>query len=255
MLFLKFRGDFNKGLRLIIPIRIKFKQKYRTLMEAISSCYKFSPTDKQNELVDLLKSKSELLAEMYLGALLVLQQVNNPQRYVQSSHSLRELLEKFPKYFGGVKINTRSSENNKLLSLVVGEYRPGIFAEKDIDLEDKLGEKIRRNARKISKLVIARSATPSRMGEFLNAVRNLDSAGELLPQFLDREIGEKYKNLRNYYLAIAHHNKTINDKNDIQEFSENLSDLEDFFEEIISPKAVESDLTIDALIKEIESDA
>jgi hypothetical protein len=46
----------------------------------------------------LLKLSAEI-ARMYIGALVVLADQDNPDRFAQCAHSLRELMEKLPEYF------------------------------------------------------------------------------------------------------------------------------------------------------------
>jgi hypothetical protein len=52
----------------------------------------------QQQVFDALSERSDQLARMYLGAIAVLQQSSNPDRFPQSAHSLRELMEKAPQY-------------------------------------------------------------------------------------------------------------------------------------------------------------
>jgi hypothetical protein len=63
----------------------------------------------QLALYEALGERAEELARMYIGALIVLANPDNPDRLPQAAHSLRELMEKIPKY---KQIN---SEGSKLM--------------------------------------------------------------------------------------------------------------------------------------------
>ena len=60
----------------------------------------YSPT--QLELLEALRTRTGKFdfATMYRGALLVLQQTDNPLRLVLAAHGIRELMEKSPESFG-----------------------------------------------------------------------------------------------------------------------------------------------------------
>ena len=50
----------------------------------------------QRALYDALTKKYSLLAQMYVGAIMILRQPDNPERLPLAAHSLRELMEKIP---------------------------------------------------------------------------------------------------------------------------------------------------------------
>jgi hypothetical protein len=45
-----------------------------------------------------LKAKNSKMAQMYIGSILVLQQVGNPDRFALAAHGIRELMEKMSRY-------------------------------------------------------------------------------------------------------------------------------------------------------------
>ena len=59
--------------------------------------------DRQRALYGELRNRNISLASMYLGALVVLQDEDNPDRFAQSAQSIRELMEKIPRY---IAVNT-----------------------------------------------------------------------------------------------------------------------------------------------------
>ena len=52
----------------------------------------------QRALYEALAEQDKRLAGIYLGSLLVLSQLENPDSLALAAHSLRELMEKLPKY-------------------------------------------------------------------------------------------------------------------------------------------------------------
>ena len=56
-------------------------------------------SNQQMILLRVLQTKDERLWSMYYGALKVLNDSNNPERFALAAHSLRELMEKMPLYF------------------------------------------------------------------------------------------------------------------------------------------------------------
>ena len=54
----------------------------------------------QRALHNLLLQRDSGLASMYLGGVVALRQLENPERYSQSAHSLREMLDAMPTALG-----------------------------------------------------------------------------------------------------------------------------------------------------------
>ena len=75
-------------------------------MEAASNNFELS--EKQKALYIELKKLDSLLGQMYLGALMVLSQSTNPDRFALASHGLRELMEKLPNY---LNVPTKKGHN------------------------------------------------------------------------------------------------------------------------------------------------
>src|SRR5262245_20305523 len=55
-------------------------------------------TSRQRTVYEALVEREPKLGAIYLGAMAVLAQDQNPERFVQCAHSLRELVEKLPRY-------------------------------------------------------------------------------------------------------------------------------------------------------------
>jgi len=64
-----------------------------------SPLYSFNPSDQQQAIIRSLSEKSTELAYIYIGTLRVLIDRKNPDRFHQSAHSIRELIEKLPRYW------------------------------------------------------------------------------------------------------------------------------------------------------------
>ena len=57
-----------------------------------------NPTDNQISLLDVLSEQNDILRNMYYGAVMVLNNTENPERFVFAAHGKRELIVKIPKY-------------------------------------------------------------------------------------------------------------------------------------------------------------
>jgi hypothetical protein len=53
--------------------------------------------EQQLALYKALLRKHDVLAQMYYGAIKVLTDIDNPERYALAAHDMRELMEKLPK--------------------------------------------------------------------------------------------------------------------------------------------------------------
>src|SRR4029077_18363670 len=62
----------------------------------------FALDGRQKTLVEALSEKDARLGQMYVGALMVLENQGNPESLAQACHSLRELMEKIPRWYEAV---------------------------------------------------------------------------------------------------------------------------------------------------------
>ena len=65
---------------------------------ALPRADEFVLTDQQLELYEALSEKSEKAGAWYRGALVALSNDNNPERFVQAAHSIRELIKNLHKF-------------------------------------------------------------------------------------------------------------------------------------------------------------
>lgn len=210
----------------------------------------------QNKLLDIFKSKSNELADMYRGAIFVLKQTNNPQRFVHASHSLRELLNNFAEKFINVKISTKWGAGDRIIDFVEKNIKPELLDGTNSESELNFNEETIEVLKKLITLRNEYCTAKSLKNEFSSGIRELDTYGIIIPELFDKEIEERYENFRQYFIGICHQKKIkIIYENDREEFFNNLTQFEFFLLNILSPKPMKDIIEIDNLIDKIESNA
>ncbi len=207
----------------------------------------------QRELYSGLAEKSSELAGMYLGAVLSFRQHNNPERFIQSAHSLREMMNGFPKYY---------DVQTKALNETLGDKVSAFHVK-----WERLLKKRKSSGNEVWKGKIDRSLStflsliaeffmwfaehrPNRKKEIAATLREIDASGGTLPSSLEFRNVEVWGILRDFFIRICHHDRKTNE----EEFEQNLGELERFLLNRICPRTFEDFSEIDRIIAEVEND-
>jgi len=187
---------------------------------------------------------------MYIGALTVLNETSNLDRFAQSAHSLRELMEKLPRLLDvpleaqkeNLKSKVREIENAYLntqkqthcFTVMNGwdGYIDGHLRKFLSDLKgffDWFG-----------------SHHPRRRDEFHHFLTCLDGSGRDLPKPLASLNVDDWDKKRDFFQSVAHHRKIVNE----QEFLQCMDALERFLLDRLEPRTFDDFAEIDALIEE-----
>jgi len=208
------------------------------------------PLDAQERaLSDALAAKDPRLAQMYLGAITVLMQVNNPDRLALASHGLREVMEKIPRYIDveTAALDEKLGEQVRTLEDVwmkaTGESscRQSETWSGQIDLP--LVRLLDHLAAFFEWLAKHR---PRRRSAIMDAMRQLDPSGMSLPEPLERRTYKTWDNLQRYFNNVSHHNWETNE----EQFEERRDELEEFLLDKLSPRTFADFDEIDAIIRE-----
>lgn len=203
---------------------------------------------RQRKLHSLLLQIDPGLASTYMGSVLVLRQSENPERYRQSAHTLREMLNAMPAALGlAAEAETKRTHDvlqrpKKRWSKALersecyqnGEWRGGI----DGPL---------RRALKALAVFFAwyDENAPKRLESLAQTVRTLDASGRPLPAALESLAVATFDQIRKYFIEVCHGMAA-----DAQEYAGYLSALESFLLDRLSPRPFDDQDTIDTILAE-----
>lgn len=204
-------------------------------------------TDRQAAIEYELRRRRETLANMYLGALSVTQSTGNRDYLSQAAHSIRELMEKLPEIIyvsvperkGNLTMNDLKIIWKATLKKTSCRNSAGWKGEIDSGLQ-KFLQRI--------ETFFAEDTRISRSEEVRRFLRESDGDGRLLPAHLEEQNIKTWKDLRDYFVDIAHHKPTTH-----TEFMDSLEAFERFIIEKLHPETTADFEQIDKLIEEGES--
>lgn len=202
-------------------------------------------------LYQALIDKDTKLAAMYFGAIAVLEQRDNPERLVLADHNLREMMEKLPKYLDlpvptkplslKEKFQELTRRRDKAIKNSNCHTDIGWQGEIDKSLQQFLGE-----VDEFSDWF--KEAQPSRRQRIAKVIRGLDPSGRALPESLEEKQLRVWDRCNDFFQGVSHHTKDCSQET----FEDQLSILENFLLDRLSPRTFEDFALIDKLIKEVE---
>lgn len=209
----------------------------------------------QRAVYEALIEKDEKLASMYRGALTVLSKTDNPDRLAQSSHSLRELMEKIPDI-----VDVKTKAHRETLKSKVRELEDcwlGALEKTTCRNERTWGGEI---DGPLSKL-LERIRTffewfvrhhPRRKKEIAATLRELDDSGRSLPVPLEERNIETWNKIREFFVGVAHHRKYAATQEELIQW---VDALERFLLDRLRPRTFADLETIDDIIRAGERNA
>ena len=201
----------------------------------------------QIALYEHLKKLDERLAQMYYGALEVLNGNDNPERFYQSAHSLRELIEKLPSYIGvsqnssyilGNRVNNLKEKWKKIKK---HEYSKDEEQLIDNNLCDFLNEMN-------CFFVEYENERPTRNEEFVTTLKIFEKSNGFLPDMFYKNWAKKWAQLKDFFTQLSHHRFQPVEK----EYYQRLNEFELFLAEKIAPRTFENLDDMDSIIIEGE---
>jgi hypothetical protein len=193
-----------------------------------------------------LQSMGGGVADLYLGALWALDRSENPDRYAQAAHSLRELMNAVPVSVG-VEVRALDERFGDRFSSVHQAW-DSMFARTNAYDGGWKGEIDPPLARFLAKAMEffswAANHRPRRKAEFADALGRLDSSGRTLPPRLEDLNVQTWIEIREYFIAVCHHNKVA----DGPEFESWMNAFELFLLDRLQPRTFEDFNEIDSII-------
>jgi hypothetical protein len=212
-------------------------------------------SEQQSVLYRVLLEEDPMLANMYVGTLIVLNHNENPDHLALAAHGVRELMEKLPLFVNvpikaqseNLKSEVRNLENIWLITLQKSQSCNNQTWEGEIDYPlQKLLKKLH------SFFEWFTEHHPRRKAEVAETLRRLDISGRTLPNPLEDLNIKTWFEIRDFFQSVAHHQKpTTTD----DEFGQWLEALEIFLLDRLHPRTFTDINKIDEIIREGESDA
>lgn len=212
-------------------------------------------TDQQRALLLALQRRDPKLACMYFGALRVLADEANPEGLPMAAHALRELMEKLPESLD-IPLKAPTGE---LAYRVANHLWPlwKATVEKSACLnggewQGQIDPPLRELLQGLNAFFDWFSVKHRpRREEVVLALRRLDTAGRFLPALLEDKNVRMWRDIREFFVAVAHHPKNPTSRDD---FSRQLDELERFLLDRFQPRTFADFDAIDALLKEAARD-
>lgn len=203
----------------------------------------------QSALLGALRDVEPRLADLYLGAMLVLRDAANPTRFAQAAHVLREILNAVLKVVSndvsarpgdmGTKIRPSEAAWKRVLQAQGKENRASWQMDEDLEaFLDSFGEFFEWKARDRGE----------RRDQMRRAVRRLDASRRALPPVLEEEVvGDGMKLLR-FFIKVCH----FNVETDEGQFQVRVAEFESFLMARLRPRTFADQEALDVVIAEAE---
>lgn len=226
--------------------------------EAITTDTSFTPitmtadalSGQQRALQRALDERDRELGAMYRGGLAVLGDTNNPDRFAQCAHSMRELMEKLPQLLDVPTIAQKESLKVKVREIedgFIGTQRNTCCFSATAGWDGIIDCHLRKFLIRLSNfLEWFKSHHPRRHDELHGVLIRLEGSGRELPKPLAALNVEAWGRKRDYFLSVAHHRRTA----DEHEFRKWLDALERFLLDRLLPRTFDDFTEIDNLLEE-----
>lgn len=220
-----------------------------TDIEPSDSGLSFDP--RTQKLLDYLDKKSERLSTMLKGAWIGLAQDEaNPDKHAQVAHSVRELMEKAQKDLTTLPMQLNSGELIGQIRGLSASWKVAAIPVTDIAWSGTITTKQKKMLVSINTLLIDFDAKYPPNSERRSAlIQALDGSTAQIPQQIMTERDNAWKELSEYFVAVAHHNTTTS----TDALQDNLIKVEQLLLDILTPEVIPVLDDIDALIESVEA--
>lgn len=206
----------------------------------------------QEALSRALEREGGDLLTIYLGALYVLQQVDNPDRLALASHNFRELMQNILRVRADVREATISL-TPEVMNLRNDWYRAAketSCLNGDGNWTGEIDKPLNGFLRKVADFFKWFDGhRPGRKKEIAGMLQEFDPIGIPLPNALKKLNVDTWEKIREFFLGVAHHGKKV----DKDEFTRGQDVFERFLLERLQPPTFEHHAEIDELIQKGET--
>jgi hypothetical protein len=210
--------------------------------------------EQQLALYKALLRKHDVLAQMYYGAIKVLTDIDNPERYALAAHDMRELMEKLPNYID-IEIKAHNEKLGDKIQPLKEQWRSTCDKTICFNGETWSGKIDGPLASQLKKFALFfkwhDENFPRRKEEVITVLRKLDISGHNLPPTLEKLNVEIWVQIKSYFQGVAHHGASENQK----DFDQWLDAFENFLLDRLYPRTFTDLDLIDEVILEGDIDA
>jgi hypothetical protein len=208
-------------------------------------------TGQQRTLLEALREIDQRLGEMYLGALAVLQQPFNSERFAQAAHTLRIMIDRLPTSLGlatearGERLGDRLQKPERAWKNVL--ENSSCFDGKGWSgaIDDPL-------ARALAVLqeffAWKEEHRPRRLDELTHILRRLDASGRRLPEKLEVLVVDQLQVTRDYFVDVCHHRISVEEA----EYFAYLDAFERFILDRLRPRTFADFDAVDVILEEAD---
>lgn len=205
----------------------------------------------QAALLEALAEKDQRVARMYQGALQVMTQTSNSDRFALAAHGVRELMEKAPKYFHGAFQERLSSLGERTRQFVEVWKKEALQSTCHVDgaWNGQVDPKLEKFLRHVVTFVEAYERDqPSRRQQVGEMLRLLDPLKLQLPEPIRELRIEEWILCRDFFIGVAHHGRETEES----EFFGWLGVLERFMLNQLRPHTFDDHRDLDKIIDQGE---
>jgi len=207
----------------------------------------------QSALLRALQEGDERLSVMYLGALTVLTDQRNQDRFAQAAHSLREVMEKLPKYLD-IPVAIKTIPLNAKVRELGFSWKKACINSKccaESNWSGPIDEPLSRFLTTVESFFSwFKQIHPTRRGKIARALKSMNQDYYIPPVIEDLRVNE-WSLIQDYFIGIAHHQMP----QIAEEFLRWLNALESFLLDYLCPRTFEDHKALRKIISEGESNA
>jgi hypothetical protein len=201
----------------------------------------------QRAVLAVLTTRNERLGAMYLGALFVRRQHDNPDRISLAAHGMREVMEKLYVYID-VPVPAKPPSMRAKVQVLRQEW---VRISGETEQATEINGELRRFLAKTREFFEWFDHDhPTRLQRIVAILRVLGASGGSLPSFIEDQRAREWKARHEFFDRVAHHGDCSE-----EEFDVSADVVERLLLDYLRPRTFDDFATIDAIIEEGEKDA
>jgi hypothetical protein len=207
----------------------------------------------QRELEKALNEKSEVAANIYLGAVLLSRQGWNPDRVSLCSHGLRELMNLLPKFIDVPLVKEARQQLGQFVDRLVEDWKtvetqgnwPG-----DPPWQGSIDDGLRKLLVRTRTVVEAHTnIREGRRIQVKGIIKKQNFSAVPLPSNIEDLKAEEWETYRDYFVKTAHHATTTD-----EDFNRYLTHFEHLLLGYLKPRTFDTHAELLTLIEEAQGD-
>ena len=211
---------------------------------------KFRLTNEQSSLLSVLHGRSERIAQMYLGAVIAVNDRQDPERWCKAAHQVRELMVNMAQ-IADVEIRALKESLGQKVAELENDFDSMVKNSKlkPPKWEHPMDAPMQHWLNKSTEFFDWRkNHHPRRRAEFRQVLRALDGPGRLLPAEIEEENLDSWIDTKSYFDKLAHHGADAVE----EEFSKRMAYVEGVLHNKLNPKTFANFDALDGIIEEGE---